>query len=78
MFLFMEKLLEFSIRLEMSRSRAVRIAGILIGAIPLRCAEYMEKRLMNGKWDPGRKWRRKKCDNKKIKKKTSVFNRTDV
>ena len=60
MLLFMEKMLEFSMRLGKSRNRAVRMAGRLIGAVPLRCAEYLEKLLMSGKWNPGKKRKKRK------------------
>lgn len=60
MLLFMEKMLEFSMRLGKSRNRAVRMAGRLIGTVPLRCAEYLEKLLMSGKWNPGKKRKKRK------------------
>ena len=66
MLLFVEKLLEFSMRLGKSQNRAVRIAGKLIGAVPLRCAEQLEKLLMSGKWNPGRKRKKKKPGDKSV------------
>lgn len=59
MFLFMQKLLEFSMKLTMSRNRALRRMGKILAAIPVGCSEHLQKRLFSGKWDPGRKWRRR-------------------
>lgn len=80
MFLFMERLLEISMKFGKSRNKAVRIAGIIIGEAPLRYAEYMEKRLMSGKWDPGRKWRKKYSGVRRRtkRKQTSVCRRTNA
>ena len=80
MFLSMGKMLEFSMRLEKCRSRAVRMMGKMIGALPLYYAEHMQKKLLEGKWDPGLRWRKQSARIRKSmnRKKTSVHKKTDV
>ena len=50
MFFLMQKILEFSMRLGMRRNRFVRVWY----------AERMERRLMDGTWNPAEKWKKKK------------------
>ncbi len=57
---FTEKLLLLSMKWEKSRRPGVRLMGKLVGILPLRYAQHMEKRLFQGKWDPMKKYQKKK------------------
>lgn len=67
MFSFMQKWLEYSIRLEKSSGRIVRILGKILGIVPVLYAEIMHKKLMDGSWDPS-KHRKRRMHRKKRRK----------
>ena len=60
MFFLMQKILEFSMRLGMRRNRFVRLLGKILAVWPVWYAERMEKKLMDGTWNPAEKWKKKK------------------
>ena len=55
MFFLTEKMLIWSMRLGKRRSRVLRAVGRILGMFPVWYAERMEKRLMDGTWNPGPK-----------------------
>lgn len=55
-----EKLLELSGRMENSRFIAIRFLGKGVGFFSIRYSTWLEQRLFCGKWDPARKYKRKK------------------
>lgn len=57
---FVQKLLRISMRFDKSRYFFLRIAGKILGIFPVWYCRRMEKRLFNGKWDPLRKFRKKR------------------
>ena len=59
MFFLTEKMLIWSMRLEKQKSRVLKTAGRILGIFPVWCAERMERRLMDGTWNPGPKWKKK-------------------
>lgn len=59
MFFLTEKMLIWSMRLGKRRSRVLRAAGKILGIFPVWYAERMERRLMDGTWNPGPKWKKK-------------------
>ena len=59
MLVIVQKLLEISMRLDKSDRKFLRILRKLLGAFPVRCSKWLEKRLFQGTWDPVRKYRRR-------------------
>ena len=59
MFFLTEKMLICSILLEKQKSRVLKTAGRILGIFPVWYAERMERRLMDGTWNPGPKWKKK-------------------
>ena len=59
MFFLTEKMLIWSMRLEKQKSRVLKTAGRILGIFPVWYAERMERRLMDGTWNPGPKWKKK-------------------
>ena len=59
MFFLTEKMLIWSMRLEKQKSRVLKTAGRILGIFHVWYAERMERRLMDGTWNPGPKWKKK-------------------
>ena len=59
MFFLTEKMLIWSMRLGKRRGRVLKAAGRILGMFPVWYAERMEKRLMDGTWNPGPKWKKR-------------------
>ena len=68
MFFLTEKMLIWSMRLEKQKSRVLKTAGRILGIFPVWYAERMERRLMDGTWNPGPKWK-KKCRKRRNRRK---------
>lgn len=58
MFFLLQKMLELSMRMGKCRCRFLRLAGRILGLFPVWYSCRMEKRLMDGIWDPSFKWKR--------------------
>ena len=59
MFFLTEKMLIWTMRLEKQKSRVLKTAGRILGIFPVWYAVRMERRLMDGTWNPGPKWKKK-------------------
>lgn len=59
MFLLMGKLLIFSMCLEKSKRKGIRLFGKCLGALAVRYSDWKEKRLLSGKWDPVKRYRKR-------------------
>ncbi|HIY01965.1 MAG TPA: hypothetical protein IAA26_09005 [Candidatus Blautia faecipullorum] len=65
MFFLMQKMLECSMRMGKSRRGIVRLLGRLLAVYPVWYAERMERRLMDGSWNPAEKWQKKQRKRKR-------------
>ena len=60
MLVLVQKMLELSMRLCKSDRKLLRIIGKLLGYLPVRYSQWMEKRLFEGIWDPTGSYQKKK------------------
>lgn len=58
MFVLVERLLILSMKMEKSGMAPVRLLGKLLGLPPVWCSRMLEKKILSGSWDPGRRFRR--------------------
>lgn len=59
MLFLMEKLLLLSIGLEKSSKKGIRLLGKLLGIWPVYCSRRLEKRLLEGRWNPVKRYRKR-------------------
>lgn len=60
-----QKVLELAMRLSRSKYRVVRGIGEIAAIIPVWYSERMERKLFEGTWDPGKKYRKTRKKSKK-------------